>query len=1004
MLRLSLSSPFHRGTLALILLSGTTFSVLFWQYFARQDAERIHAGFRSRAETQAAVVNERLRTYQEMVYSLRDSFLGQNTVTRQEFAQVAQSLLQRHAGVRALEWVRILPGPSRAALEQQAAAELGRPFVIKRLQPDGSMRPAPDAPEYFVITYIEPLAGNEAVMGYDVSSAPSAPLLAAARLDGKFKVSPPFRLGQTGGENAGAGVIFIMPFNRHGMPGAPVDGFVQGVFLLQTMLAQSHQLDTNEALDSYYLDGADGHAAPTLLYANFAGHEPMRSPGATVALPPMDDPADFHATLQLGEHHWHLLIRENAAWAGRMTSPQPVFMLAGGLAITVLLVLFIHSLLQRTGRIEHEVRERTRQLRASEARLQDILDHSPANIFIKDLEGRYLVVNQHLVSHSRRPYREIIGRRDDELYPAEQAALYRANDARVLAASRPMEFEEFSTTPAGPRTSIVQKFPLLDDQGRVYAICGIATDITERKQAEAELQENRRQLSNLISQLPGAAFRCNYDEHMTALFASEGMLALTGYPASDFTSGRLHISSLTVPDDRPAAQAALAASIREGRAYEIEYRFQPREGPEKWVLVRGRPVYDEAGKLRFLESLAIDVTALKQAEQEKLAFERNLLETQKLESLGVMAGGIAHDFNNILTAVLGNASLLRLALPPADAGQTNLEQIETAARRATDLCTQMLAYAGKGKIAVGPLDLSRLVRDTTAMLEVSIRSKNCALTLQLADALPAVLGDTAQLNQIVMNLVINASEAIGERADGKIAVRTFARPADPALFRGALHRPNLPGGLYAGLEVRDNGCGMTPETLGRIFEPFFTTKFSGRGLGLSAVLGIVQGHRGALFVESQPGAGSTFRLLLPTVEAAPAATPAEAVAADRPPLRGTVLVVDDEEGVRQVIGAMLRRHAAQVLFAANGEQALALYATQWNRIDLILLDLTMPGLSGEETLRRLQPTNPRTKIVIMSGYSEEESMRRCAVLGVAGFLRKPFELRELVDKLRAHLN
>ncbi len=555
---------------------------------------------------------------------------------------------------------------------------------------------------------------------------------------------------------------------------------------------------------------------------------------------------------------------------------------------------------------------------------------------------------------------------------------------------------------AGPTTAIVEKFPLRDTEERIYGICGISTDITDRKQAEAELQENRRQLSNLISQLPGAAFRCQFDEKLTALFVSEGMLALTGYPADDYLAGRIHIAQLTVLADRPAVRAAVGSAIKECRPFEIEYRLTHREGQEKWVLVRGRPIYDEKGGLRFLEGLAIDVTALKQAEQEKIAIERKLLAAQKLESLGVLAGGIAHDFNNILTSVLANASLAR---HDADAGQPvdrSLVQIENAARRAADLCQQMLAYAGKGKIVTDRVNLSELVQGTAALLEITL-NKNTRLDLRLAGELPPVLADLTQLRQIVMNLVINAADAI-TGSQGLITITTFAQEADSALLHSALGHPDLPPGPYVCLEVTDNGTGMAPQTIARIFEPFFTTKFSGRGLGLSAVLGIVQSHRGALFVESTPGQGSTFRLLLPASPGqAGSSAPPFPAPAGRVALRGTVLIVDDEEAVRNVAATVLELHGAGAIPAANGNEALDFLRTHGGKISLVLLDMTMPGISGEETLRRMRMLNARQPVILMSGYSETETMQRSANLGVAGFIQKPFEIDTLLAKAKPFL-
>jgi two-component system cell cycle sensor histidine kinase/response regulator CckA len=869
-----MQSPYRRGTVILIVVLGTYISFVTWHFTNKQEQERIHTGFLSRAQTQATVAAQRLRSYEEMVYSVRDAFLGQNTVTRQEFAQVAQAVLQRHAGVQALEWVQIVPRHSRAAFELQASRELNRPVVIRRRGPDGTMQPAPEAEEYFAIDYVEPLAGNEAVLGYDITSAPSAPMLVAARRDRGFKVSQTFPLAQPNGPDVGPGVVFILPFSRSRLAENPVEGFVQGVFHVQAMLAQSHQLTTNEALDTYYLDAGPGQNPPILLYANLGGVEPMHQPGAKVDIPPLDDPADFHETIAIGGRQWRMIIRKNGAWAEHNSSQQPILILAAGLAITALLALFLNNLLQRTSRIEQEVEERTRQLRASEARLQDILDHSPALIFLKDLEGRYLVCNQPLAILCQRPHDEIIGKTDAQLFPAAQVKLYREHDAVVMAVGRPMEFEEPAVTAQGPRTYFVHKFPLRDEKGHTYALCGIATDITDRKAAE----------------------------------------------------------------------------------------------------------------------------------DQKLRLERQLLESQKLESLGVLAGGIAHDFNNILTAILGNASLAGMELSKDHKIQPQLRQIEHASRRAADLCAQMLAYAGKAAFIIAPVNLTSLVRDTAALLEVTV-GKRARLELQIAEGLPAAQGDITQLRQIVMNLVLNAADAMGQRADGVITVTTFCRDLPADFFQQAVQAPAMEAGRYVGLEVRDNGSGMTPEVLARIFEPFFTTKFSGRGLGLAAVLGIIQSHKGALFVDTVAGQGTSFRFFLPVAAAGTVHSSHHpfGLLPEGNSLHGTVLLVDDEQAVRRVTVTALTSLGLKAIEAADGHAAIRLYQGQPDAIDLILLDLTMPGISGEETISRLREINPEARIIVMSGYSEGETMQRCAMLGISGYLPKPFELADLAVRLRLHL-
>ncbi len=1002
MARPAVLSPPPRGTVGMIVVIGLIISGLIWRYATRRESERIHAEFFRRAEAQASLAREKLRLYEEMIYSLRGAYLAQKTVTRKEFTNVTHELLGRHVGVQALEWVPIVRDVDRAAVEEKASRELGLPFVFKHRNPDGSFVTSSQQEEYFTILYIEPLGGNEVALGFDVSSAATGSTLVAARTGRTLKASHAFQLAQSRDTDDEPGVALILPVMKESAETSPVLGFVQGVFRVQTMLSQAHHHSgRDEALFAYYLDYETPTSEPTVLYANLAGREPLHEHHG-IHLPDDGNPETFRGLIEFGDRSWWLVITMNPAWAAQQRSLQPAFIFAAGVAITALLALFINGILLRTDRIAREVALRTTQLRESETRLQAVLDHSPALIFVKDLTGRYVLFNQKLEKLCQLPASAIKGRTDHELFAAAEADSYVANDQRALTAGKPVEFEETVGHDGKTSTWMVQKFPLLDSNGKAYAICGISTEITERKNAELEIREGRRQLGNLISQLPGAAFRCAFDENLTALFASEGMLPLTGFPADDFVSGRIHIANLTRPDDRPMVRSAVAAAIKARRNFEVEYRIVHRESHEKWVLVRGRPIYDDTGSLRFIEGLAIDVTALKNAEREKIAFERNLLETQKLESLGVLAGGIAHDFNNLLTAILGNASLLRYSLQRTDSSQAHLEQIENAARRAADLCAQMLAYAGKGKLSNGRLNLTALVRDTTALLEISIR-KNCQLGLQLAENLPPVLGDATQLRQIIMNLVINASDAIGERAEGKITVSTFTRNADTALLRSALHHPKPEPGPYVGLEVTDNGCGMTAETVARIFEPFFTTKFSGRGLGLSAVMGIVQSHHGALFVESQPNQGSVFRLLLPAA-AGTAPEAAKSHAGTVPvALACTILVADDEESVRLLLEKALSRHGATVLAARDGAQALELFKKRREAIDLILLDLTMPGISGEEVLIRLRELNATQKIVIMSGYGEQETMRRCAELGVVGFVSKPFEIETVVTKLRSLL-
>jgi two-component system cell cycle sensor histidine kinase/response regulator CckA len=518
----------------------------------------------------------------------------------------------------------------------------------------------------------------------------------------------------------------------------------------------------------------------------------------------------------------------------------------------------------------------------------------------------------------------------------------------------------------------------------------------------AELSESRRQLSALMHSLPGMAFRGTYEDNLCLTFVSEGALGLTGYEPGDFLAGKIHLRDLVHPDDLARVRARTRMALEEKREIEVEYRLRTRAGAETWVLSRGRGVY-LAGTPPAFEGLVIDITAQKRAEAARLELERKLLEGQKLESLGLLAGGIAHDFNNLLSTVLGNAELARLTLAPGHEGEGKLRGIESAAVRAADLCRQMLAYAGKGRLVVEPTDLSTLTEDMVPLLNISV-ARLAGLRLDLPRGIPPVAVDATQIRQIVMNLVLNAADAIAKRG-GEISLRTGITSVSPDAMVRCVVGADLPAGDYVFLEVRDDGEGMSPEVLARIFDPFFTTKFAGRGLGLAAVLGIVRGHRGALCVASTPGAGSTFRLFLPPAgqDTLPAAAPATG-----PKVRwqhaGRVLVVDDEMQVRFVMSEMLRSFGLTPVEAGEGREAITALRNNPTEFELVVLDLLMPGLSGEQTLEALRVINPAVRVLLMSGYSEDDVVRRMGAGGPLRFLAKPFTRANLERELQALLS
>ncbi|HVB38394.1 MAG TPA: ATP-binding protein, partial [Vicinamibacterales bacterium] len=385
---------------------------------------------------------------------------------------------------------------------------------------------------------------------------------------------------------------------------------------------------------------------------------------------------------------------------------------------------------------------------------------------------------------------------------------------------------------------------------------------------------------------------------------------------------------------------------------------------------------------------------------ERLRLEAQVQHAQKLESLGVLAGGIAHDFNNLLLGVLGHAGLARMELAPDSPIHSRLAQIELTAQRAAELTNQMLAYSGKGRFVIQPLDLSNLVHEMAHLLH-SVISKKAELRFDFADELPAVNGDVSQIRQIVMNLITNASDAIGEE-NGTITIRTGMVRVDPQYLADTYVNEALPDGPYVFVEVSDTGCGMDAATRARIFDPFFTTKFTGRGLGLAAVLGIVRGHHGAIKVYSEPGLGTTFKVLLPAAAEAALAMNVAAPPREAWHSGGLVLVVDDEEGVRTVAQGVLERCGFDVLEAGDGHEGVEVFRAHAADIRAVLLDMTMPRMSGVEALREIRQIRRDVPVILSSGYSEADAIDHFRFGGdeLSGFIQKPYAAAGLVDKLR----
>ncbi len=630
-----------------------------------------------------------------------------------------------------------------------------------------------------------------------------------------------------------------------------------------------------------------------------------------------------------------------------------------------------------------EAAERSRrELEANNDQYRNILESISDGFVTLDREWRYTFVNDRAAEYRGSSRPDMLGKQIWEAFPELRATnLYEAL-TRAMQAGEAAHFEEFLE--AHDIWTETHVYPTRD------GLAILSRDVTERKRHDEEAWR----LAAIVESSEDAIISKDLDGII--LTWNSGAERVYGYPAPEVLGRSM---MLLLPDDRPDEETRILQRIRQGERVEhFETVRRTKAGRLIDVSLTISPIRDNKGSVVGASHVARDIT-------ERREFEAKLKESTKLESLGVLAGGVAHDFNNLLTGILGNASLASDLLPASHTQLREvLREVVSASERAAHLTRQLLAYAGKGRFVIELIDLSQMVKEISQLIRSSI-PENVQLRLDLAEKLPCIAADSAQVQQVVMNLVINAAEAIPEPQLGNVFITTSAQQVDENYLRQIFGADELAGGEYVALQVHDTGAGMDEGTLARIFDPFFTTKFTGRGLGLSAVQGIVRGHKGAIRVYSQPGQGTTFKILFPATRdrgAAPEETERPFTSSAR--LGLTVLVVDDEQTVRRTATTSLEVHGYDVIAASSGPEALEIFSKLAEKIAVVLLDLSMPGMNGEEVLRQLQRVRPEVKVVLSSGFNEVEVVQRFTGKGLAGFLQKPYTSAALGGAITRALN
>jgi PAS domain S-box-containing protein len=1015
--------PFTGGWLrmlpVMVLAVGLVVTIGSWLAARARLQSRLQRELAQDADNKIRILLERQSRYNEGLTSLAN-ILGQlDTITPAHLSSLGGALERRQVGLSRLEWIPRVAASDRAAIEQWARGQGSVGFTIRDEPTPGDSAPAAERMEYFPVLLAEP----PGPLGLDLAATPLRDVFGQILETGVEVIVLPVPQPDVPVVRS---FDAIFPVFRSGSPTNTAEGrrralrgFLRAEFDVPQLMGHAFAATPALGLDTLVTDVSSRGSHRLYYHASR-----LRTP-QELAVP---DSASLtggmliEREMSVANRLWRLQFRTAPQWFRDRNSHEPVLTLTSGLVVTGLLSLGAWRLRHRMNLVERVVERRTGELQLANQQLA-FEAHRQTRLAGELARSQSSLLAAQRATHSGSWEADLL--KDTLTWSSEtyrifgvDPATFRPGRASFFAMVLPEDHEKIRVgtdsalvnhtyyridyrirRPDGGVRVLQQHAEVMrDDHDRPIRLVGAVQDVTEHHQAQQALLEERRLLRTLIDAIPDAIYAKNREGrfllHNTAnlrllqLHNHEDAIGKTVFDIVPTEIARQYHA-----DDQQVIETGESLLNR-------EEPFELPDGTKGWFLTTKIPLHDETGRIVGLVGVSRDITDRKLVEAQRHALDRQLQDTARLESLGVLAGGIAHDFNNLLTGIIGHAGLALLEVPPTSTAGQSIQELQNSAERAADLCRQMLAYAGKGRLIVRRLDLNRLVRETTGLLQISV-SKKAVLKIGGLDAVLPVEADATQLQQIVMNLVINASEAIGDQP-GTIRVFTGRTHVDAETLHRAHGVADPVAGDYAFLDVTDDGCGMSEDVLRRIFEPFFTTKFTGRGLGLAATLGIVRGHHGALEVSSEEGRGSRFRLYLPLVagdvEPPPVTNPSDTAWRGS----GRILIIDDESSVREVTALQVQRLGFQATLAEDGRLGLDRYLETPQDFAIVLLDVTMPNLDGTQVLREIHRANPRQRVVLMSGYDQEELVGQ-HVGGPVRFLMKPFLLDQLRKELRASM-
>ncbi len=635
-------------------------------------------------------------------------------------------------------------------------------------------------------------------------------------------------------------------------------------------------------------------------------------------------------------------------------------------------------------------------LKENEEIFKQFMDNSPIYVFFKDNNIRPLRLSSNYEKMLGKPIKDLLGKTMDELFPSELAKSMVADDLRILKEGKQITVEE----EFNGRVYSTIKFPI-HIEGKPRYLSGYTTDITDSKLADDKLRDSEEKYRSIVNTTTEWIWEIDINGKHT--FSNPKINEILGIDIEEMIEkGTLHFIH---PDDRKDVETNLPVYIASKKGWRgWVLRWRHKDGSYRYLESNADPIFDKNCEITGYRGADRDITGRRLAEEKRLEMERHLLHAQKLESLGLLAGGIAHDFNNLLGTILGNIELAMEEISPASNARPFLESAFNASRKSAALTRQMLAYSGKGGFVIEGLNISELVQENFYIFRSSI-PRTITMSLHLNADIPHVLADSSQIQQVIMNLITNAAEAIGD-SEGIITLSTGVQICDEAFLAQSRIEKKPALGKFIYLEVTDTGCGMNDETLNKLFDPFYTTKISGRGLGMAALQGIIKSHDGAILVESILNQGTSIRVLLPVIkEDASASIDTDTKKKKTPDCieptspSGLILIVDDDKAILKLCTSLVSRFGYSVLTASDGKEAIEVFRKHNSEIACVILDLTMPKMDGAATFNFLKEIYSDVKVILSSGYSEKAATERFAGKGLAGFIQKPYGKQELQNEL-----